>query len=234
MQWPMAYMDHDLVKQAQRSGGAWPLPLAIYMDGVRFTAPLAGRSDSILGFWAYNGVTQKRHYLMSLRSKDMCGCGCKGWCSIYPVMVSFAWSLRALAAGRRPPRRHDDSPWSIIDPLRQLEIQRGATIPTAVLVWLKGDWSEVHHTLALPSVSVFHCPCPFCACGQATLHADYILSCFLFVIDRTQRLVESVKFQSCSSLKRIGISWSTVAHIGKASTAGVGRSSQRSRSVESH
>ena len=67
MAWPPAYHEHPLVVEAKALGSQLPLPLAFYLDGVRFTAPLAGRSDSILGFWMYNCVTQRRHYLASLR-----------------------------------------------------------------------------------------------------------------------------------------------------------------------
>ena len=63
--WPRAFMEHPLVQHARALNRSWPLPLAIYMDGVRFTALQAGRSDSMLGVWAYNGVTKKRHYLFS-------------------------------------------------------------------------------------------------------------------------------------------------------------------------
>ena len=57
MEWPSEFLEHPLVVEARSRGKPWPIPLAIYLDGVRFTAPLAGRSDSILGVWAYTGAT---------------------------------------------------------------------------------------------------------------------------------------------------------------------------------
>ena len=78
-QWPRQYWRHPVVVRALERGLPLPLPLAIYLDGVRFTAPLVGRSDTILGLWGRNVITNKRHYLMSLRSLDYCQCGCRGW-----------------------------------------------------------------------------------------------------------------------------------------------------------
>ena len=43
-----AYKDHELVKAACAKGEQRPLPLGIYLDGVRVTAPLAGRYDSVI------------------------------------------------------------------------------------------------------------------------------------------------------------------------------------------
>ena len=60
-QWPPAYDKHPVVQRAARHGARKPLPLVIYLDGVRFTSVQAGRVDSILGVWCYNLVTKKRH-----------------------------------------------------------------------------------------------------------------------------------------------------------------------------
>lgn len=171
--WPAAYTNHPLVVEARAQGKQWPLPLALYMDGVRYTAPLAGRSDSILGIWAYNGVTEKRHYLASLRAQDTCKCGCRGWCSLYPLMLSLAWSLRALAEGRRPSVRHDSTEWDPEDPVFRMSLEHGPALPQCVLIWLKGDWAEVHHSLGLPSVMSRCAPCPMCASPQGRLHDMY-------------------------------------------------------------
>ena len=171
--WPDSYMSHPAVVRARSEGTQWPLPLALYLDGVRFTAPLVGRSDSILGIWGYNCLTGKRHYLMSLRARDACDCGCRSWCTLYPMMLALSWSLRALDLGRRPAARHDGSPWAEHDPIRRLADEHGEDLPKAVLLWLKGDWAEVHHSLGMPSVVSTHCPCPFCTLRQDELHSQY-------------------------------------------------------------
>ena len=137
MEWPRTYLEHPLVVEARSSGRPWPLPLAIYIDGVRYTSTLAGRADTIIGVWAYTGVTQKRHYLCSLRTQDLCKCGCRGWCSIAPMMAFLAWSLRALATGQRPALRDGGTRWNHSGPLQELARNIGNILPQVALVWLK-------------------------------------------------------------------------------------------------
>ena len=40
------YLEHPLVKDAIANGREWPLPLALYMDGVRYAGQAAGRNDA--------------------------------------------------------------------------------------------------------------------------------------------------------------------------------------------
>ena len=171
--WPPAYEENPAVQKARENGTQLPVPLALYLDGVRYTSNLAGRADSVIGFWIYTPVTEKRHYIMSLRAADLCDCGCHGWCTLYPTMVALAWSLRALLAGQRPATRHDGSPWDPNEPLEKIRNEFGTDLPQAVLVWLKGDWAEVHHSLGLPSVNSHHCPCPYCTAQKPEFHVQY-------------------------------------------------------------
>ena len=86
-EWPRLYWESPTVIDAQARGERLPLPIILYLDGVRFTAPLVGRSDSILGIWGFNAITQRRHYLFSLRTQDFCRCGCRGWCTLWEVFT---------------------------------------------------------------------------------------------------------------------------------------------------
>ena len=82
--------------------------------------------------------------------------------------------LRSLGKGERPATRHDNTDFQVGDPLFELLLQSGSALGfTAVLCWLKGDWSEASHSLALPSVSSMHCPCPFDSLGQYAFHDSY-------------------------------------------------------------
>lgn len=173
-EWPPCYHDNPVVIKAKAEGRPLPLPIVLYLDGVRFTAPLAGRSDSILGIWAFNAVTENRHLLVTLRTRDFCRCGCRGWCSLFPVMLMLRWGIAALACGQRPTRRHDHLEFDPLDPVLTATEDLGVDFGfTAVVMWLKGDWGEVSHSLALPSVSCYHCPCPFCTLTQPRLHSCY-------------------------------------------------------------
>ena len=100
--WPSCFYANPIVAHAQREHRPLPLPIILYMDGVRYSSIIAGRADSILGVWAYNAVTFRRHLLFSLRMADCCRCGCKGWCSLFPLFQSVRWSMDAVACGQRP------------------------------------------------------------------------------------------------------------------------------------
>ena len=172
--WPPCYNEHVVVRNARLEGRPLPLPLFLYLNAVRYTAPLAGRSDSILGIWAYNAVSNKHHLLVSIRVLDFCRCGCQGWCTLFPVLLSVYWMLKALSLGKRPTARHDSSAFKSGESLLELLLQEGSPLGcTAACCWVKGDWSEASHTLALPSVVSMHSPCPFCSLGQCALHDNY-------------------------------------------------------------
>eukprot|EP00959_Pyramimonas_sp_CCMP1952_P097027 2028168-Pyramimonas_sp.AAC.1 len=72
------YMENILTHKCAGETGKLPLPIAVYVDGVRFTALQAGRSDSILVATIVNLLSNKRHVVGVLRQLDMCRCGCNG------------------------------------------------------------------------------------------------------------------------------------------------------------
>ena len=55
-------------------------PVALYMDGARFTKSIMpGHMDLLLNITVCNIVTQKRHFTGMLRKSEFCRCGCLGW-----------------------------------------------------------------------------------------------------------------------------------------------------------
>ena len=136
--------------------------LALYIDGVPYS-----RHDGFLGFWVYNLITWKRHLAVVLRKSQMCACGCRKWCSLWPVFRFLQWSLRALADGRWPAARHDAAPWAAEDATRAA--LAGSPLPRGALVLLKGDWSEVCLTLGVPTWSSTTHPCFLCASTRDAL-----------------------------------------------------------------
>ncbi len=119
---PPVYWEHRLVKRAREQGKGLPVPLALYTDGVRYSANTSSNPDTCLGVWACNVLTSRRHFITSIRSRRSCQCGCSGWCSIWPVLQYVKWSLCALASGERPTRRYngegfpDDHPLKSVNP----------------------------------------------------------------------------------------------------------------------
>ena len=57
------------------------LTLAVYLDGAAFL-----RTDSCLGNWVVNLVTERRYLVATLRKRALCRCGCR--CSL----ISSVWS----------------------------------------------------------------------------------------------------------------------------------------------
>ena len=172
--WPRSYTDNAVVQKALADGVEPPLPLALYLDGVRYTSNQPGRTDSILGIWGYTLQTHRRHLLTSVRLRDLCKCGCKGWCTLHPLMKSIAWSMKALCSGQRPLHRHDQYADVVDDDLAELSGEHGSELGfRAVVLWLKGDWAEASHSLGLPSVVSKHCPCVFCLSDLAGMHTNY-------------------------------------------------------------
>jgi hypothetical protein len=139
---PESYNSHPVVVRAVANGEPLPLPVALYVDGVRYSSNVAGTSNTVLGFWAYTLVTGKRHLLVCTRNQEFCRCGCRGWCTLHPLLSSIAWSVRQLALGIRPTLRHDCQDGMPEELLEGLAVQVGEELGfKAAVVWLKGDWA---------------------------------------------------------------------------------------------
>jgi hypothetical protein len=172
--WAPCYESNPIVVQAQRDGLMKPIPIALYLDAVRFTAQSAGRTDSMLGFWAHSLQSNQRHLLTCIRTRDFCRCGCRGWCSVYPILLSLSWSAHAMVSGQRPLLKHDGSCFDAGDEFGNIAIEHGSSLNyRAVILYIKGDWAEVAHSLGLAGVTSKHCPCQFCYASKENLHTRY-------------------------------------------------------------
>jgi hypothetical protein len=100
---PPCYYDHPIV--ARRLGEVvWPFSL--YVDAAPYS-----HTDSVIGWWMVNEVTASRFLFCTLRKKLLCKCGCKCWCTLYPIFRLIRWSLDAMASATWPSLRHDGCPW---------------------------------------------------------------------------------------------------------------------------
>ncbi len=91
---PDAYFDHPVVKQYEAEPMRPVMPCALFLDGVPFT-----KRDGLLGIVVYSLISFKRHLLAVFRKSNMCKCGCRGWCSLWPVFDLIRWSFAQLARG---------------------------------------------------------------------------------------------------------------------------------------
>lgn len=88
------------------------VPIGIYIDGVQYQ-----RRNSTIGFWCINLATERRHLMAVLQKRDLCRCGCRGYCSLFPIMSFIEWSIAAAVAGVYPVPRHDGE-WRAAAPQR--------------------------------------------------------------------------------------------------------------------
>ena len=156
---PPTYSTHPVVAAAH---GAAVVPLAFYCDG----APFAKR-DGFLAFWIPNLISGSRTFACVLRKSSLCQCGCRGYCTLYPVLNVLRWSIGVMATGYFPTARHDGSSWHSTD---RSQSRRGALAATAAVIYIKGDWMEYVTTLSFTSWTHNVHPCPMCFCSPDTMH----------------------------------------------------------------
>ena len=97
-----AYFEDEVVRSAAPGEDVWPT--ALYVDGFEFGAS----DDSAIGLWLHNLVLDSRILLAVLKANELCGCGCRGWCSSWAIWNMIAWSVGWLRRGRNPRRRECD------------------------------------------------------------------------------------------------------------------------------
>ena len=97
---PPRYYDHRVVRTTV--DGTPVYPYTLYVDGIRFT-----RTDNVIAFWMCSMITFHRHLCVVVRKSELCNCGCRGWDTIYPIMLMLNHSFVALARGILPSARHD-------------------------------------------------------------------------------------------------------------------------------
>ena len=160
---PPAYYENPIVVSA--APGELVHPLCVYLDGVAFS-----RTDNILGLWCYHLHTEKRHLLAAIRRSELCGCGCKGWDTVYGLMSMLKWSFAALAQGSFPDARHDGTPFRANgDDCRSPHAGTDMGFK-AICLFIKGDWAEYNHSLGLPSCKDGKAPCPLCISDSSMLY----------------------------------------------------------------
>jgi hypothetical protein len=156
-EWTAAYREHPTVTS---NPGATVMPYAFYLDGISFT-----RTDTLLGIFVYSLHTLKRHLCCVLRRSNFCKCGCKGWCTLYPVFAMLRWSFECLSNGVWP-SSGPAGDWADDDVERS---NRGGT-PLGfrgALLHIKGDWAEFAHTLGFADWNSELFCCLFCKATKA-------------------------------------------------------------------
>ena len=85
------FPNHPVVRVARAEGLHWSriVPLVIYTDGVKYST-----RDSFVQISITDYRTLKMVPFVIVRKDDMCKCGCRGWCTLFPILVEIAINLR--------------------------------------------------------------------------------------------------------------------------------------------
>ena len=161
---PPAYHEHPVVVG---NPGKQVFPLALYVDGVEHAV-----RGSLLAFYVRNLVMSTRHLVVAIQKRDMCTCGCRGWCTLFVIWSLLVWSFDACAKGVYPTSRHNGSPFGTGDAYRQA-LSGTALGAQFALLYLTGDLSEFAHTYAFPTWSSLLAPCITCHVPCGDLPGDW-------------------------------------------------------------
>ena len=170
-QLPRVYHENKHVQKAKRDGLPLPWPVAMYSDGVQYTSSI-GRGHTVTGITLINLVTQKRHHVTAVGSWCQCNCGCRGWCTMFPILLCCAWQLQVLVSGKRTLQRYngetvnENSDHILAKCIGKWGTELGFN---AVLIYNMGDWMDMNKTHGLPGVMSAYNFCPFCHCEKQTM-----------------------------------------------------------------
>ena len=211
---PPGFAQHPVVRAMEAQGKA-TVPLALYVDAVQYAT-----KDSMLVFTVTNLLTEAKHVVAVLRKRLTCGvktaCGCRRWCSLWPIWQFIRWSLEALATATYPVSRHcppldspaaQESGWRPEDAARSRKAGQELCVAGAV-IQVRADWGEMTARFGVANWSTASNPCFLCRCSRANMydrellhqrampwpardHADYETACGACEIEvQTGRLSE--------------------------------------------
>lgn len=88
---PPTYFSNPIVQQNEGP----VVPLALYADSVPYSL-----TDSVIGVWLINLLTQRRHIVAVVRKRLLCKCGCKGWDTTFPIFLTSTTACSNSLQGR--------------------------------------------------------------------------------------------------------------------------------------
>ncbi|CAJ1386233.1 unnamed protein product, partial [Effrenium voratum] len=125
------YKNHPVVVQAELENNQITVrPIALYWDGVQYT-----NHDSFMGFYVTDILSGQKFLSFLVRSDEMCSCGCRGWCTLHPLLLAWVEDLKRLEEGY-PVR------YAVID--------------------IQGDWPAFLQVFGLRYWAHKTHPCPLC------------------------------------------------------------------------
>ncbi len=167
-EWAPSFWDHEEHTVLGDDRPCWPI--ALYCDGIQYSKQTSvGKAESALGFFVYKLRSQRRISAAVLQKSQLCRCGCRGYCTLSPILSYLEWTLAAASDGVRPAERWDGTPWPETSVYRRL-YEKSPRISSRFLVTqIRGDWVEFAGTFSFPSHATFNAPCMFCKCSKETM-----------------------------------------------------------------
>jgi hypothetical protein len=157
---PPVYYDNPIVQTSLEP----PMPLGLYLDGVPYSI-----TDTVVGIWLINLIDNSRHIVAIIRKRTTCRCGCRGWCTFYPIMLWLHYCFSTLAEGVYPRTRHDNKEWSKQDSHRASLAGQPLSC-RGILLEVRGDWAEFCERLGFPTWQSVVRPCICCNAHPETLY----------------------------------------------------------------
>ena len=124
------------------------IPLVFHGDGLPMQK--ATHNQQTTEVYSWNLLCDrdgKRYLFTNIHKKFMCDCGCRGRCTLDPLLEVFAWSMKVMLGGRHPSVSHDGT---------KLDIARAAkgNKPlgfTGGLMQARGDWQFYNAVFSFPA-----------------------------------------------------------------------------------
>ena len=124
------------------------IPLGFHGDGVPMQKGTHNQQTTEVYSWnLLCDKDGKRYLYTNIHKKFMCDCGCRGRCTLDPLLEVFAWSMQVLLGGRHPSVSHDGT---------KLDAARSAKCNTPLgftggLMQARGDWQFYNAVFSFPA-----------------------------------------------------------------------------------
>ena len=163
-EWTPMQEQHVVVQEARAAGMAMDRCRlgGLFMDAAGFT-----KQESFEGLFVNDVATRRRSLVCLFRKQEVCQCGCRGFCTWYPVMEYLRHDFNQLADGIWATMRYDRMPFA--PGSRQLA-RAGKRIGIRMaLTEIRADWPGFAAPMGFRLSSHATCPCPVCTITLADL-----------------------------------------------------------------
>lgn len=99
---------------------------------------------------------------------ETCQCGCRGFCSLWPLLECLRWAFEIGASMQRPHVRHDGVMFSQeTGDLGRLEVAGGPLSQVLAVCEIRADWEALCDVMGLRRWQHNRYPCVICSCPRA-------------------------------------------------------------------